>query len=59
MTLNFYDEFGTYTTKEDIETYVENLVNLGETDDIIVYDKCILIFGEMFSDIINEILYED
>jgi len=59
MTPNFYDEFGIYTTKEDIETYVENLVNLGETNDRVVYDKCILLFGEFFSDIINEVLYED
>lgn len=59
MTPHFYDEFGIYTTKEDIETYVENLVNLGETNDIVVYDKCILLFGDMFSDIINEVLYED
>lgn len=59
MTPHFYDEFGTYTTKEDIYTYVENLIKLGETDAKTVYDKCIFMFGEMFSDTINEVLYED
>jgi|APSaa5957512535_1039671.scaffolds.fasta_scaffold59297_2 hypothetical protein len=59
MIPHFYDEFGTYTTKEDIEIYIENLIGLGETDDKIVYNKCIFMFGDMLSDIINEVLYED
>ena len=59
MTPHFYDEFVIYTTKEDIETYVKDLVELGETNAITVYDKCILMFGDMFSETINEVLYED
>lgn len=59
MIPHFYDEFGIYTTKEDIEKFIENLVMLGETDASIVYDKCIFIFGEIFSETINELLYED
>jgi hypothetical protein len=54
-----YDEFGTYTTKDDIEIFIESLVNLGETNHEIVYEKCLLAFGDMFTDTINEILYED
>ena len=46
-------------TKEDIESFIENLIKLGETDPKIVYIKCISTFGEVFSDTINELIYED
>ena len=32
MIPQFYDEFGIYTTEEDIEIFIKNLINLGEND---------------------------
>ena len=57
MIINCYDEFGIYTNNEDINLFIENLVSQGETDEKIVFDKCISFFGENLSDLINEVMY--
>lgn len=57
MIINCYDEFGIYTNNEDINLFIENLVSQGETDEKIVFDKCIRFFGENLSDLINEVMY--
>lgn len=57
MIINRYDEFGIYTNDEDVNSFIENLVSQGETDDKIVFDKCINFFGENLSDLINEVMY--
>lgn len=57
MIINCYDEFGIYTNNEDVNSFIEKLVSQGETDDKIVFDKCIIFFGENLSDLINEVMY--
>ena len=57
MIPQFYDEFGIYTTDEDIEIFIKNLINLGENDDKVIYSKCINTFGLMFSETIENLLY--
>lgn len=57
MIINFYDEFGVYTNKDDIASYIEDLVSQGETDENIIFEKCIKLFGEGFSTLIKEVMY--
>jgi hypothetical protein len=57
MIPQFYDEFGIYTTEEDIEIFIKNLINLGENDDITIYNKCIDTFGRVFAETIDHLLY--
>lgn len=57
MIINCYDEFGIYINDEDINLFIEDLVSKGETDDKIVFDKCINFFGENLSNLINEVMY--
>jgi|AACY02.14.fsa_nt_gi hypothetical protein len=57
MIPQFYDEFGIYTTEEDIEIFIKSLINLGENDDITIYNKCIDTFGQVFAETIDNLLY--
>lgn len=57
MILKFYDEFGIFTTDDDIKTFINSLINSGEDNDRVIYKKCIDIFGNLFSDTIENCLY--
>ena len=43
-----YDEFSTYLTYEDVETYIDELIENGVEDAIEIHDKCIEKFGRYF-----------
>jgi len=43
-----FDEFSTYLTYEDVETYIDELIESGIEDDIEIHDKCIERFGRYF-----------
>lgn len=43
-----FDEFSTYLTYEDIETYIDELFENGIEDEIEIHDKCIEKFGKYF-----------
>ena len=59
MILKFYDEFGIYTSREEIESFIENMIKNGEDDDKVIFNECIRYFGSDFVDIITNIMYED
>jgi hypothetical protein len=58
MFIPYYDEFGVYTTPEDIQLYANDLIekNLVDNQDDL-YKKCIAYFGHSMSDIIEYIIY--
>jgi hypothetical protein len=58
MFVPYYDEFGVYTTHEDVKLYVEELIERKIVDnDDDLYKKCIEYFGHNFSDLIRYIVY--
>lgn len=57
MYLAIYDEFGIYTTEEEIENYVKELVSEGETDLDVISNKCVVRFGEYCNSMIEYIVY--
>ena len=58
MIIPDYDEFGMYTSSQDIEDFIKNLVeNQGLEDDTTIFGKCVEQFGIEFSTIIEYILY--
>lgn len=59
MFVPHYDEFGIYTTEEEIKNYIESLIKEGETEEETVLEKCKSFFGEYSSDIIEYIVYGD
>lgn len=59
MFIPHYDEFGIYTTEDEIKIYIENLLSQGETDEKEVLNKCKDKFGEYSTDTIEYILYGD
>ena len=59
MFVPHYDEFGIYTTEDEIKNYIESLIKEGETEEEKVLEKCKIFFGEYSSDIIEYIGYGD
>jgi hypothetical protein len=48
-----YDEFNIYTTIDDVECYVINLLSQGFEIKEEIYSLCLKHFGEEFKDIID------
>lgn len=48
-----YDEFNIYSSVDDIESYVEQLLSQGYEAKEEVYEMCINHFGEGFRDLID------
>lgn len=59
MILKFYDEFGIYTNREEIDSFIEKMIKNGEDDDKIIFNECVRYFGSDLAEIINNIMYED
>lgn len=59
MHLLDYDEFNIYTTIEDVEEYVEKLINEGYEFSNEIHNLCIEKFGYNFKNIIDELFHED
>lgn len=59
MIVPHYDEFGIYTTEDEIKSYIESLIKEGEIGEEEVLEKCKKIFGEYSIDIIEYIVYGD
>ncbi len=57
MIIPYYDEFGMYTSSDDIEGFIKNLIDQGLNDDKTIFSRCIEQFGQEFSNIIEYILY--
>lgn len=58
MIIPDYDEFGMYTSTDDIDSFVRNLVEgQGIEDDTAIFAKCVEQFGIEFSNIIEYVLY--
>jgi hypothetical protein len=58
MIINSYDEFGTYTTTEDIEIYIEQLIlDNPNTDEDTVFNLSVNHFGRNFISMIEYIMY--
>lgn len=58
MFVPYYDEFGVYTTPEDVKLYAEDLIEkniVNNEEDL--YKKCIEHFGNNFSGTIKYIIY--
>jgi hypothetical protein len=55
--LPHYDEFGIYTTKEDINSYVALLIEQGVSSEEDVFTKCLEYFGNFYIDLIEKVLY--
>lgn len=58
MTPLYYDEFGIYTTIEDVENYVKNLFNEGLQIKEEIYNKCLSHFGNELKPLIDK-FFED
>lgn len=54
-----YDEFGIYSNREDIQNYIESLFIGGVEDEGEIYKMCIERFGEIYTDIINELFSDN
>ena len=55
-----YDEFNIYTSVDDIETYVQQLLSQGYELKEEIYTLCLKHFGKEFQDIIDIFFeYED
>jgi len=59
MILKFYDEFGIYTTREEIESFIESMLKNGETDDKIIFNECVKYFGSDYINTIESVMYEE
>lgn len=53
-----YDEFGTYTTIEDIRDYISGLFESGLTTEEEIYENCLNHFGNIYSNLIDIALYD-
>jgi hypothetical protein len=53
MILKFYDEFGIYTDKEEIENFIESLIKIVENNEESIFNQCINHFGQEYSNIIS------
>ena len=52
-----YDEFGIYTTTEDITCFIASLMEQGVSSEEEVLTKCYNEFGKAHSDLIDKVLY--
>lgn len=52
-----YDEFGIYTTVDDIKCYIVSLLETGVSSEEEVISNCICEFGRNNSDLIERVLY--
>jgi hypothetical protein len=56
MEILYYDEFSTYTTIEDINSYVKELISQGIDLKDDIYSKCLDYFGQYSDTLVNEYL---
>jgi hypothetical protein len=52
-----YDEFGIYTTTDDVKNYISQLFESGIESETEIYELCLNHFGNIY-DIIDSALYE-
>lgn len=52
-----YDEFNIYTTPNDVENYIEGLINEGIELKEEIYSKCLSYFGVDLKHIIDDIFF--
>ena len=52
-----YDEFGIYTTTEDVKSFVVSLFEQGISSEEDVLRRCIEYFGKINNDLIEKVLY--
>ena len=52
-----YDEFGIYTTTEDIRSFVSSLCETGISSEQEVISNCVNQFGKNNFDLIEKVLY--
>lgn len=55
--LPHYDEFGIYTTFEDVRCYITSLLEKGISSEEEVINSCLAEFGRNNSDLIEKVLY--
>jgi hypothetical protein len=53
-----YDEFGIYTTVDDIKFYITELFEVGVSEEDVV-SKCINEFGRSNSNLIEIVIYDE
>jgi len=58
MHIIHYDEFNIYTTENDVENYIENLINEGFDSKEEIYKKCVDYFGDLMKNIIDKVFEE-
>lgn len=52
-----YDEFGIYTTVDDIKSYVASLFETGISSEEEVFSNCLSEFGNSSYNLIEKVLY--
>jgi hypothetical protein len=52
-----YDEFGIYTTVEDVKIFVTSLIEQGISSEEEVFSNCVTEFGRSHFDLIERVLY--
>ena len=52
-----YDEFGIYTSTEDVKYFVISLFESGITEEFEVIDQCVDRFGTSYRNLIEKVLY--
>jgi hypothetical protein len=52
-----YDEFGIYTSTEDVKDFVISLFESGITEEFDVIDQCVDRFGTSYRNLIEKVLY--
>jgi hypothetical protein len=52
-----YDEFGIYTTADDVKCYVSSLFDSGISSEEEVFSNCITEFGNSSYNLIERVLY--
>jgi hypothetical protein len=52
-----YDEFGIYTTVDDVKCYVSSLFETGISSEEEVFSNCLIEFGSSSSYLIESVLY--
>lgn len=52
-----YDEFGIYTSAEDVKDFVVSLLESGVTEEFDVLDHCVDRFGTSYTSLIEKVLY--
>jgi hypothetical protein len=53
-----YDEFGIYTTIDDVKNYISQLFDKGIETESEIYEQCLNHFGNIYSELIDSALYE-